>query len=224
MKKLLLIICILTLSMACVACGKEKDDVEVSEDDVVKPEPEKVPEEEIEEEPEEPVNEVTSVTFTKLNDAKTGDELASIDGFNEAGERVWNWTTNDYQCTELDQVCEIGTYKDKYYYVEGGRIVALNLADGKVAWSNDEFGGASSSFVFGDDGTLYICGYYGPSLFVVDKDGNTVKRMEDLSEDYYWPYEMELTDGKLIITFEGSPSEEPVKLAVNVSDFTWEEE
>ena len=62
-----------------------------------------------------------------------------------------------------------------------------------------------SCWDFDEDGTLYISGFFGPDLFVVDKNGTTVTRIEMFSGDYYWPSKLEDADGQVIITFDGGP-------------------
>ena len=82
---------------------------------------------------------------------------------------------------------EIGIYDDRFYYSEGGKIVSLALNDGSVMWENNEFGGASICSTIDNNGTIYVCGYYGPSFFAVDKDGATLAKIDSFGDEYYWP-------------------------------------
>ena len=82
-------------------------------------------------------------------------------------------------------------------------MVALDLTDGSEVWRSTEFDGALGGFTYDEDGTIYLCGYFGPDLFVVNKDGETVFRIPELKESYIWPYDIRFTDeGNLLITYE----------------------
>jgi len=142
-----------------------------------------------------------SVRFELKHDGD--EEYAVITGCDEDGESLWKVETPRHPTSQLRTVQEIGIENGVYYYIEGGDVVTLNLAGGTEAWRNDEFGGSPGDWVFDDDGTLYLCGYLGPDLFVVAKDGKTVKRIATLNEDFYWPYDIRFIDsGGLRITFE----------------------
>lgn len=150
-------------------------------------------------------------------------EYAVITAEDAAGSEIWSRTTGNYECAQLDWVCEIAANGDAYYYCEDGAIVALNLSDGTELWRNDEFGGSASAFAFGDDGTLYVCGYFGPDFFAVDAEGNTLNRIDMLDPGIYWPYEMAYLGDRIAITFEGSDSGESTVLYVNLNGYSHDE-
>ena len=133
-----------------------------------------------------------------------GFEYAVITGVNAAGAVQWTYTTGQYEMTELGQVEEIGLNNGRYYFVEGGAVVALNPNSGEVMWKNDDFGGAGTCFAFyGSD--LLLAGYYGPDFFWLDEDGNTVRRIEHIDPRYIWPSEIRVEGGYAKITMEGIP-------------------
>ena len=148
-------------------------------------------------------------------------EYAVITATDDSGKILWERETDKYEATELDRVTELGTYEERYYYVEGGTVVALNLSDGSVIWENTEFDGASPEFDYGEDGTLYLCGYYGPDFFAVDSDGNTLKRIQTFDEDYYWACDIICEDDEVIVTLEGGLEETEVDVAVSLQDYSY---
>jgi len=149
-------------------------------------------------------------------------ECTVITGKDDQGNITWEYETK-YEAADLNRVSEIGVRDDCYYFVEDGAITAMNLSDGTVKWKNDSFAGYGIAFAFGDDGSLYICGYFGPDFFAVDKDGNTIKKIEQFDSDYYWPYEMEYLRNRVKVMFEGTPDwiDEKVVFSINLDDFTY---
>ena len=109
-----------------------------------------------------------TVNFKRVEDSSS--ERGEISGISAQGDVIWQYVTETYPRTELDRVNDIGTFDGRYYLVEGGTVKAFDLGSGSVIWSNDEFTGCAYGSDFGEDGTLYVCGYYGPDLFVVDVD------------------------------------------------------
>lgn len=130
-------------------------------------------------------------------------EFAVITGYDEDGEALWTVETPKYGTAQLSRVQAVDIRNDMYYYIDDGDVVALSLKDGRELWRNDEFGGSLGDFAFGNNGTLYLCGYLGPDLFVIDSDGSTVRRIAALKDDYIWPYDIDFyDDGALAITYE----------------------
>ena len=151
------------------------------------------------------------------------DESAVISGTDQAGNVVWTYETGTYGMTQLYRISEIGVFGDTYYLVEDGAVIALDRSDGSVKWKNEEFVGGGPAFDFGSDGNLYLCGYLGPDLFVVDPDGNTVYRKESFNSDYYWPYELECREDGILLTMEGAPysSSVPVHMLISYGDHSY---
>lgn len=153
-------------------------------------------------------------------------EYAILTGVDDSGNVIWTYQTDKYMGADLDRVNEIAIRDGRYYFVEDGTIIALNISDGTVIWKNDSFSGGSPSFTFGDDGTLYICGYYGPDFLAVDKDGNTLKRIDSFDSDYFWPYQIDYLGNRIAITFEGCTdwTVSQTKFCVNLDDFSYYKE
>ena len=143
-----------------------------------------------------------------------GMEQAVITGYDGSGAVLWTVQTSSYPGTQLPNCCDVGIENGKYYYVEGGTVITLDLRDGSRIWENPEFRGSTCCHVMDENGTLFICGYYQPDLFVVDKDGRTISRTERFREGYNWPHQIELHDGILTIWYEQNGE----SLQVRVSD------
>lgn len=142
-------------------------------------------------------------------------EYATICGLDAAGETRWSLTTGEYESTELDRVCDVGIFGDRYYYVEDGEVVALDLQTGAEVWRNAEFGGASVKAAFGEDGTLYLCGYYGPDLFAVRPDGTTQMRVEMFDLDWCWAYAISVEGDGVCVTLVNLTNNQDVELWVD---------
>jgi len=76
--------------------------------------------------------------------------------------------------------------------------------NGNIIHVNNEFGGASASWVFSSSGKLYMCGYYGPDLFIMGTDGTTIARKPSLTDQYYWTQELKFTTGNNLAVFYGA--------------------
>ena len=163
--------------------------------------------------------EATWVQFTHYIDSNEPVESAIVTGYDDDAQVVWTYETGNYDMTELERVVEIGVFEDRYYLLEGGSIVALRVSDGEVLWTNSEFCGASPCFDFMENGFLFISGYYGPDLFGVDKDGNTLVRIECFDTNYYWPCELKEENGSVQIRMQGGYEDGDIICNVVVGDY-----
>ncbi len=153
--------------------------------------------------PEHESKKVEEIRFDRFEEQ--GVEYAVITGVNSANEVQWTYTTIRSDMTELTQMEEIGLENGLYYFNERGTIVALEPDSGKVVWKNDEFGGCSISYDFGENGDLFLSGYYGPDFFWVNANGKTVKRIENVDKQYFWPDGIKYKNGHVEITMRGTP-------------------
>ena len=144
------------------------------------------------------------------------------------GKELWSKTTGSYPTSQLDRVSNIGKYEKRYYYVESGAIVCVDLATGNEIWKNYDFGGSPAKWAsgFGGDGTIYVSGYLGPDLFVCSSDGKTVKSIGSFRDDFYWPYELTYyEDANLVrLVYEMSPYGDGGELFISMDDYTAREE
>lgn len=145
---------------------------------------------------------VVEINLDELKPDKNWDVAAVIKGVDADGRTVWQHTTNKYSMTELQLLQEIGRYDSMYFYNECGTVVALDVETGSVVWKNESFQGASISSFIDQDGTIFLCGYYGPDLCVISNNGSTIKRVQSFRDDLGWPFAIEkVSDTVIRITF-----------------------
>ena len=152
------------------------------------------------------------------------EEYAVITALDTDGETIWQHETDCYAVAQLDSVTEIGMWNDRFYYTEGGKIVALNRETGEMLWENEDFDGypaGKDACLIMEDGTIVATGYFGPDLTVVDKDGKLLAYLDTYDTNIFWPYEVVMEDGVIVITFEGSP-EDTGETKLTVDPETWE--
>ena len=178
------------------------------------PEPSPSPETEAEES-------VVSVEFISNYEETTGKQYATISGLDKTGATVWTYETGHYEAAQLDRVSEIGVNGTQYSFVEGGAVVTLRLSDGSLLWKNSEFAGSGTGVDFGDDGTIYLCGYLGPDFFAVDANGKTLCRIESFSPDYGWAYDVEYDGDQVLVAMEMTPSGEHEIISVSLPDYSY---
>lgn len=165
-------------------------------------------------------NVVKEVTFQR--EYVSGLEQAAIKGLDSSGVVVWTYTVGPYEVGMLDSIQGIGIKNGKYYLNDRGCVVALDMNTGNVVWRNDQFMGMGD-YVFGDDGTLYLCGYLGPDFMAIDPNGKTLCLIEFMYEDYYWAYDIEYYGDYVVVMMEGVPEGdgEPVPIYINLSDYSY---
>ena len=133
--------------------------------------------------------------------AYSGDrETLTVNVFDADGDSLWGMQADSY-ATELDTVDAFiggtaGEPRLMTYTSEYG-LECHDLQTGEVLWTLPESTvhlGASLTHAVDADGTMYICGYYGPDPVCIDVDGQ-VRWQSDVGDlDIFWPYEMALTD------------------------------
>lgn len=136
-------------------------------------------------------------------DESTGNESASVVAKDKEGAVLWMHNCGSYPAMQLENFTEIGKHDDKYYYSEGGSIVALSCATGELLWKNADFDGFGVKHVFGKD-AIYLCGYFGPDFFAVSYSGATLKRIATLDSNFWGARDIALENRKIAVTFESS--------------------
>lgn len=160
-----------------------------------------------------PIPETTEAPAPQVNvvyEYKTSDsqEYATLTGFDPDGNVVWSWDTDRCEVAQLERVSDIGQWQDRYYYVDDGTVVAVDAASGKILWRNGDFDGSPAGLdatLIDKDGTVYLCGFFGPDFFAVDASGNTLKKIDSLDDDYYWAYKLDKEGNLITVHLSGGP-------------------
>ena len=151
-----------------------------------------------------------------------GDSYGKVCAFDEKDKVLWEYETPEYEPTELARVGEIGWREDAYYLVQDGSVVALDAGTGEVLWENDEFQGAGFSSTFGRD-SIYLCGYYGPDFYEISYDGETLKKIQQFDEQYFWACGLEDHGEQVVVTMDGgSETGEAVQVEVDKESYEYE--
>lgn len=162
---------------------------------------------------------VENVTFERMYDGNL--EYAIIKGVDSEGTKIWEYDTGKYEAATLDMVNEIGISGDRYYLVENGSVICIELQTGNIIWQNSDFQGSVSDYIFNDNGILFLCGYFGPDFYAIDGNGNTLAQIYEFDESYYWPYEITIEDDYAVVKMEGSSTGEMAEFEVNINDYTY---
>ena len=151
-------------------------------------------------------DEAVSVLFMIENDNENLKEKAVISGLNLEGGTVWTYETKEDPIGQVDGLQEIDIFDGKYVFVAFGDVICLDVATGKELWVNHDFKGHGISWDTNDaKDKLYLCGYFGPSLFVMDLDGNTINRITSNDDENYWAYEIKYVDeNRVDVTYEST--------------------
>ena len=126
-------------------------------------------------------------------------ESAVLTATTLSGSKVWTYYSGSYPAAELSHFA-LMTNNGYVYLVENGSIKQLDFFTGNVNWTNSDFKGspAKEAYTFSSSGKLYIAGYYGPDLFVVDTDGTTIARVNQIDSSSYHLDSMWFYDGDYI--------------------------
>lgn len=210
MKRMMILLLALVMLLAgCAASTSDYDIPDDREDETIQATPEEPTAEPTEatEAPTAPAWEGYEVTYEYLI-SKEGQEFCVLTGIDPAGNTAWTYISESYDMAQLERLSDIGRFQDRYYFVEDGSVVALEVCTGDVLWINDDFGGGYSmekSAMIDDDGCVYLCGFFGPDFFAVDAAGNTLQKIECLDPDYYWAYRLEQVDQQIEVHLSGGP-------------------
>ena len=116
----------------------------------------------------------------------------------ESGKKVWQFTTSSGYLTELEAISEIYQDHGTAYFTAHGKLHALNIADGEPKWAYSGVGG-SNQICFDKYGNIYVSGYYGPNVVVLNQKGE--KLYIDNDGSYCWIDKLEIIDDVLHIHY-----------------------
>ena len=148
----------------------------------------------------------STIDFKLESNSEEATHKAHITGYDVSGRELWDYETRDIYIGQIDNLQEIITTNDAYIFLEEGDIVALDLENGHELWRNKDFKGGGLNWTMNYEGdTLYMCGYFGPDLFVMDFDGNTLNRITSKDPDIYWAYHIEyINENRVDVTYENN--------------------
>ena len=149
------------------------------------------------------------VDFQVMITSESAMQHAEITGYDEDNNEIWRYTTKEDgigQCDELQKVFET---PDQFIFAEFGDIVSLDKATGEERWRNTEFKGSGITVTTDYEGdTIYMCGYFGPDLFVLGLDGKTINIVNVEDDECFWPYELTWENEHAVkIKFESNDKE-----------------
>lgn len=144
-------------------------------------------------------------TWVKTEVVNTADaaQIFKITGYNDAGEKQWEYQTHKRYVAQFDSFRGFGVANNCYVFNDAGNITAVSMKDGTVAWVNSDFGGMGATFEW-LNGKFYICGYDTPDLFVIDWSGKTIAKIDKLTGgEYFWGRLETIENGKLRYHYDG---------------------
>lgn len=134
-----------------------------------------------------------------------------------SGAVLWERSTDSYMCAGYAQVTDLGIHGNRYYYEEGGTIVAIHIADGAILWKSVQALGAPRC-CFGEGDMIYLCGYYGPDFVALDWTGEALQYINSLDADFAYTTAIWYEAGTVYVTKDGSVSGQSAKtFSVDVS-------
>lgn len=159
--------------------------------------------------------------YTQMTDSANDDGTVSsnydvIGRLN--GEAVWTYKSRN-PLTELADSPYVTSGFGKVIIYDDQKIKALDVATGELLWVNEDTG-FPSACSFDRDGNLYVCGYYGSNVCVIDKDGNTLRNETGMAdEDYTWATMLTVRDDDKISIYYSGYVENDVYGKIFTTDF-----
>ena len=149
-----------------------------------------------------------ALTVKFVNEFTDGFEFAQIYAEDSQGTVVWSTRIGPYEFSQMDRIHPVGQWQQQYYFVDDGDLVCLDVHSGQERWRNEDFSGSPAgpdACCITEDGTVYLCGFFGPDFFAADAQGNTVAKVGQLDLNYYWAYKLTVEDGQVRVYMSGGP-------------------
>ncbi len=138
-----------------------------------------------------------TVQLERINQP-SGYEVVGVLKAYQGGNLIWEFTTPVGPMTELAVVSDMYRNGDTAYLSAHSTLYALDVTTGEIKWTVNEVG-ASNVIVFDTYGNIYISGYYGPNVVVIDANGRLLYRENDTN--YGWVDMLELEGDTLRIHY-----------------------
>ncbi|MBP5529891.1 MAG: PQQ-binding-like beta-propeller repeat protein [Lachnospiraceae bacterium] len=152
-------------------------------------------------------NELPSSFEVERENTENASFYEHLKALDEKGNVIWQFDTDEIMVGQYDSTADVGLRDNGYYYIADYVLYCLDPYTGEVIWQADTGLGA---YDFDEDGNFYSTGYEGPSLRVIDPNGNTLHNygLKDSDGDlslFYWAYDLDYEDGLVYITCESMP-------------------
>lgn len=138
-----------------------------------------------------------------------GEETLYICCYDEQLQPLWGYMTYVDFITELNATDAFlaGTQQNPLaaiYNSEAGLfLVDVTTGEQLTKVSSEQLClGGSLCHAVGDDGTMYLSGYYAQDLVAVSMAGECLWVTDPGNEDVYWPYEISLDENDVIVNYE----------------------
>ncbi|NMA93735.1 MAG: hypothetical protein GX975_03630 [Clostridiales bacterium] len=183
MKKFISLVLVIIFLTGLAACGKSGDNAN-NEPPVSPVQPETPPTPEVA-----PVVEAIDMQLEYNQHAQV---TGYIKGLSADGSVVWEHVTETCNVGQCDVIQNIGVSSAGYMFLAGGSLYCLDPDNGELRWVNEGFGGDGASWDFDEEGNLFLTGYFGPWIFGVNPEGETIAYQNVMpehyeAEGYYWP-------------------------------------
>lgn len=165
-------------------------------------------------------------------------ETLFVARFDENGDEIWSYATESLGTTELDSLDVFINDKAEapmvMVYNSYYGLVALDAATGAEIWTlpvTTVSLGGSIKYAVGEDGAMYIGGYYGPDPAAISADGRLLYQCSSLHEDaeygettFFWMSSIEVQPDGITVHYENGDA--PVKAAFDTTGamVSWEAE
>lgn len=151
-------------------------------------------------------------------------------GYDESGEyaviavcdaegEIWRYENSTEEVAQIDCFSMLGETATSVYFLDNGVVKSFDIATGALQWELAEHRMSTGASLVDEDGTLYVCGYFGSFFMVVSPEGEVLALCaEAAQEDLYWPYAMEFVGDKVRIYCE---SNEDAIVLLNKEDYSY---
>lgn len=151
-------------------------------------------------------------------------------GYDESGEyaviavcdaegEIWRYENSTEEVAQIDCFSMLGETATSVYFLDNGVVKSFDIATGALQWELAEHRMSTGASLVDEDGTLYVCGYFGSFFMVVSPAGEVLALCaEAAQEDLYWPYAMEFVGDKVRIYCE---SNEDAIVLLNKEDYSY---
>lgn len=144
---------------------------------------------------------IMPVDFSWDHGFNEGNEYVKLSALDENGSEVWSFE-DEIGAGQYDAFRQIGQLGDVYALADQRAVIGLDVYTGEELWRNEDLGFYAAGVLIGENGKVYIHGYEGSGLLVMDMEGKTVQDINELDPDLAWPFDMAWEDGKIILHFE----------------------